>query len=286
MTSSRELTLRASRLRRASAPPVPTPDGGGPWVLEAQAISHTYPPARRHGSPVQALEDVSFAVRRGTFVALVGPSGCGKSTLLRILAGLIRPTRGQALLEGEPVTRPQRRIGLVFQQANLMPWRSVRDNIALPLELAGVPAAERAARADALITAVGLAGFADAFPAELSGGMAQRVAIARALISRPEVLLLDEPFAALDALTRERLSLDLLRVWAAHGQTILLVTHNISEAVLLADEILVMSARPGRIVAHVPVALPRPRTLEMLYSAELGRIAGQVRAAIAPGLIP
>ncbi len=281
MTSSREMTLATLTLRQPETRRT-APDGRGLPVLEAQAIGHDYPPARRGGMPVQALEGVSFAVPHGALVALVGPSGCGKTTLLRILAGLIRPTRGLALLEGEPVTRPQRRIGLVFQQANLMPWRNVRDNIALPLELAGVPAAERAAQADALLAGVGLTGFADAFPAELSGGMAQRVAIARALISRPEVLLLDEPFAALDALTRERLSLDLLRVWAAHGQTILLVTHNISEAVLLADEIVVMSARPGRIVDRVAVTLPRPRTLDMLYSAELGRIAGQVRAAIAP----
>lgn len=281
MTSSREATRPASALRQPETRPA-APDGG-PAVLEARAIGHDYPPGRRGGSPLQALDGVSFAVPRGAFVALVGPSGCGKTTLLRIMAGLIAPARGQALLEGEPVTRPQRRIGLVFQQANLMPWRSARDNIALPLELAGVPAAERAAQADALIASVGLAGFADAFPAELSGGMAQRVAIARALISRPEVLLLDEPFAALDALTRERLSLDLLRVWALHGQTIVLVTHNISEAVLLADEVLVMSARPGRIVDRAPVTLGRPRTLDMLYSAELGRIAGQVRAAIAPG---
>lgn len=249
-------------------------------VLEARGISHFFPANAYGGPPIRALEDIAFSIRRGAFVVLVGPSGCGKTTLLRILAGLIQPGEGQALLEGEPVAQPGRRLGVVFQQANLMPWRSVRANVSLPLELAGIPRAERAARADALIAHVGLTGFEEAFPAELSGGMAQRVAIARALISQPEVLLMDEPFAALDTLTRERLSLDLLRVWAAHRQTVLMVTHNISEAVLMADEILVMSPRPGRITQRVAVELPRPRALEMLYSPEVGQIAGQVRAAI------
>lgn len=266
-------------LRPESASP-PSPNGRE-VILEARGISHYFPANTYGGPPVCALEDVSFTVRRGAFVVLVGPSGCGKTTLLRILAGLIQPTEGQALLEGAPIVRPQRKLGVIFQQANLMPWRNVRANISLPLELAGVPREERAARAEALLESVGLAGFGDALPAELSGGMAQRVAIARALIARPEVLLMDEPFAALDALTRERLSLDLLRVWAAHRQTVLMVTHNISEAVLMADEILVMSPRPGHIEQHIPVPLPRPRTLEMLYSPAVGRIAGQVRAAIA-----
>ena len=260
------------------------PNGRGhasePGVLEARGISHYFPANTYGGPPVCALEDVSFSIRRGSFVVLVGPSGCGKTTLLRILAGLVLPSEGQALLDGEPNAHPQRRLGVVFQQANLMPWRSVRANVSLPLELAGVPQAERTERADALIEHVGLAGFEDAFPAELSGGMAQRVAIARALISRPEVLLMDEPFAALDALTRERLSLDLLRVWAARQQTVLMVTHNISEAVLMADEIVVMTPRPGRIEQRIPVDLPRPRTLDMLYSPGVGRIAGLVRAAI------
>ncbi len=250
-------------------------------VLQVQGLGRVF--SGNGSPPVTALEGVHFAVRRGSFVVLVGPSGCGKTTLLRLLAGLDRPDRGQALLDGEPIRQPQRRIGLIFQQANLMPWRTIRANVALPLELIGVPAGERRAQADRLIEQVGLAGFEDAYPVELSGGMAQRVAIARALIARPEVLLMDEPFAALDALTRERLSLDLLRVWATREQTILMVTHNIAEAVLLADEVLVMSARPGRIVARVAVTLPRPRRQDMLYSAELGRLSGQVRSAIEDG---
>ena len=231
-------------------------------------------------SPSARWTAVSFSVARGAFVVLVGPSGCGKTTLLRLLAGLDQPTQGRAVLDGVPISAPQRRIGLVFQQANLMPWRSVRENVSLPLALAGVPAGERRMRAGELIGMVGLSGFADAYPAELSGGMAQRVALARALVTRPEVLLMDEPFAALDALTRERLSLDILKVWAQTRQTIVMVTHNISEAVLLGDEVLVMGARPGRIVQRVPITLPRPRTLEMLYSPALGALGGQVRAAI------
>ncbi len=254
-------------------------------VLRAERIGHSFG-MNGSGHPVRALQDVTLDVRRGAFVALVGPSGCGKTTLLRLLAGLIRPTEGRALLDGTPITAPRRHIGVVFQQANLMPWRNVLDNITLPLELAGVPPDERRARAMPLIARIGLAGFAEAYPGELSGGMAQRVALARALISRPEVLLLDEPFAALDALTRERLIMDLLDVWKDTGQTILMVTHNINEAVLLADEVLVMSPRPGRIVARVPVTLPRPRALEMLYSPELGALAGQVRTAIESGSTP
>jgi NitT/TauT family transport system ATP-binding protein len=249
-------------------------------ILRAERLGMTFDANGSGGFPVQALADVSFSVARGTFAVLVGPSGCGKTTLLRLLAGLDQPTQGRAVLDGAPISAPQRRIGLVFQQANLMPWRSVRDNISLPLALAGIPAGERRSRAQELIGMVGLAGFEDAYPAEISGGMAQRVALARALITRPEVLLMDEPFAALDALTRERLSLDILAVWAQTRQTIVMVTHNISEAVLLADEVLVMSARPGRIVERVPVTLPRPRTLDMLYSPALGALAGQVRTAI------
>lgn len=249
-------------------------------VLRTERIGHTYTMNGSSGQTVETLRNVSFDVHKGAFVALVGPSGCGKTTLLRLLAGLLHPTEGRAYLDEKPISGPQRRIGVVFQQANLMPWRNTQANIMLPLELAGVPKLERHERAQALIEQVGLSGFENAFPAELSGGMAQRVAIARALVSRPEVLLLDEPFASLDALTRERLSLDLLKVWADTGQTILMVTHNINEAVLLADKVLVMSPRPGRIVARVAVTLPRPRALDMLYNPLLGTLATKVRAAI------
>ncbi|HMM29843.1 MAG TPA: ABC transporter ATP-binding protein, partial [Aggregatilineaceae bacterium] len=234
----------------------------GAPILAADEISHVY----RNGSgEVRALDDVSLSLPAESFTCLVGPSGCGKSTLLRILAGLIAPAEGRVLLDGQPITAPQRRIGVVFQQANLMPWRTVAANLSLPLELAHAPGEEIRRRTEAMLDLVGLAGFAEAYPAGLSGGMAQRVAIGRALIHDPEVLLLDEPFGALDALTREQMSGELLRIWARHRKTVLMVTHSIPEAVLLADRVLVMSPRPGQIIGDVPIPLPRPRSLDLLH---------------------
>jgi NitT/TauT family transport system ATP-binding protein len=214
------------------------------------------------------------------FVCLVGPSGCGKSTLLHILSGLLPPTSGMVMLDDEPVTRPRRRIGYVFQQANLMPWRTVLDNVALPLELIGHPRDQREAAAREMISLVGLDGFDSTYPDDLSGGMAQRVAIARALVARPEVLLLDEPFGALDALTRDLLAGELLRIWEAIHGTVLMVTHSIPEAVLLADRVLVMSPRPGHIDAAFTVDLPRPRTADVLHSPAAGDLARAIRGAI------
>jgi NitT/TauT family transport system ATP-binding protein len=246
-------------------------------ILAAQGVSHIY--AGANGG-THALERVSLGVSRHEFVAVVGPSGCGKSTLLRILSGLLVPTRGLVTLDGEPVTRPRRRIGHVFQKANLMPWRSVRQNVELPLELAGQPSGQRAEAAREVLALVGLEGFEGAYPSELSGGMEQRVAIARALVHQPEVLLLDEPFGALDAITRERMGLELLRIRDASRKTVVMVTHNIGEAAFLADRVLVMSPRPGHIRAAFDVPLPRPRTLDMLYCDETGRLSAQIRAAI------
>jgi NitT/TauT family transport system ATP-binding protein len=197
-----------------------------------------------------------------------------------VLAGLQRPTQGQALLNNTVISEPSRQVGLMFQDANLMPWRTVLDNIALPLELAGVPKEQRYAAVHELLPVLGLDEFAGAFPGELSGGMAQRVAIGRVVIQRPDVLLLDEPFGALDALTREQISFDLLSIWARQRQTVLMVTHDIREAVLLADRVLVMSRRPGQIIADVPVSLRRPRQLEDVYTDALNQTAKQVRAAI------
>lgn len=248
-------------------------------ILAAESISHIY---RGPSGEVSALDNVSLHLPRESFICLVGPSGCGKSTLLRILAGLQRPLKGQVLLDDQPITHAQRRIGVVFQKANLMPWRTVYENLALPLELARLPADEQAQRTQAMLELTGLDGFADAYPAELSGGMAQRVAIGRALIHYPEVLLLDEPFGALDALTREQMSEELLRIWAKYRKTVLMVTHSIPEAVLLADRVLVMSPRPGRIVADVEIPLQRPRSLDLLHRPDFVALTERLRHSIRP----
>ncbi len=250
-------------------------EGRGP-VMSVEHVSHTY----SRGQPIEALRDVSFEVKPQEFLCLVGPSGCGKSTLLRLMAGLLLPSSGTICLDGQPLTGPRRQVGIVFQKANLMPWRSVRENVVLPLELAHVPHEEAQRRADELIGLVGLGGFERSRPRDLSGGMEQRVAIARALVHDPEILLLDEPFGALDAMTRERMSIELLRIWEASRKTVVMVTHNIQEAVFLADRVLVLTARPGHVRASFDVPLPRPRDIAVQYSLLFGELAGQVRAAI------
>jgi NitT/TauT family transport system ATP-binding protein len=214
-------------------------------------------------------------------VAIVGPNGCGKSTLLRVVSGLLPPDRGTVLSFGSSVAGVDPRVGLVFQEPRLLPWRTVLQNVALPLELAGVARVECEARAREVLTLTDLASFAGAMPRQLSGGMAQRAALARALAPRPDVLLLDEPFSALDAMTRERLDAELLDLWSRTGTTIVLVTHSISEAVFLADRVLVMSPRPGRIVAEVAVTAPRPRRLSGGDAATFGRAADEVRTVLA-----
>jgi NitT/TauT family transport system ATP-binding protein len=258
-------------------------------ALRVEHLSHVYDD---HNGHVEALDDISFEIAPGEFVCIVGPSGSGKSTLLRSLAGLTPPQAGRVWLNDQLVESPVRSIGFVFQKANLMPWRSVYDNIALPLELAGVAASEIDRRTCDLIDLVGLNGFAQAYPHGLSGGMEQRVAIARALIHQPALLLLDEPFGALDALTRERMALELTRIWAARNSsaarntgvaqktTVVMVTHSIQEAVFLSDRVLVMTDRPGRIARDVAVTLPRPRQSNVLQTETFADLAGQVRAAI------
>ncbi len=232
------------------------------------------------GDELPALGPITLTVETGTFVSLVGPSGCGKSTLIRILAGLQAPRQGEAYLDDQLITEPMAGVAMMFQDANLMPWRTVRDNIALPLELAGVDQPRRYAAVETLLPALGLVDFALAYPGELSGGMAQRAALGRVLIQEPALLLLDEPFGALDALTREQISFDLLRMWARHKPTVLMVTHDINEAVLLSDRVLVMTPRPGQLAADVPVHLPRPRALSDIYTDAFAQIARQVRSAI------
>jgi len=225
---------------------------------------------------LRALEAASFEVYPQEFVCVLGPSGSGKSTLLRVLAGLIPPHAGQVDFgDGH-----QPRIGMVFQQSNLMPWRSALDNITLPLELQGMDRRAARARAQEFIALVGLSGFEQAWPRDLSGGMAQRVAIARALIHDPDLLLLDEPFGSLDALTRERMWMELSRIWQARRKTVIMVTHSISEALFLSDRVLVLTQRPGRVKLDLKVDLPRPRLEEMRYTAHFGKLAKKLKEAI------
>jgi NitT/TauT family transport system ATP-binding protein len=247
-------------------------------VLIAKNIGKSFP----NGSgDLVAVEDVSFTVMSQEFMCVVGPSGCGKTTLLKLLAGLLEPSRGEISFEGERLVKPKSKIGFVFQEANLMPWRTVHDNIALPLELRGIAIEEIESRTKSLIQLVGLETFENNLPRDLSGGMAQRVAIARALIHNPDLLLLDEPFGALDALTRERMGSELMRIWSARRVTVVMVTHSISEAVLLSDRIIVLSSRPGTVCLDLPNPLPRPRDLEMTHTETFGRLAHMVRQAIA-----
>ena len=229
---------------------------------------------------LRALQDVTFSVCPQEFVCVLGPSGSGKTTLLRILAGLLSPTQGQVTLHGEELRGPRRGVGFVFQRANLMPWRTVLENITLPLELQGMPRPEYMERAQDLVELVGLQGFEDSLPRDLSGGMAQRVAIARALVHDPDVLLLDEPFGSLDALTREHMGMELLRIWQARRKTVIMVTHSIPEALFLADRVLVLTPRPGRLRLDLCVDLPRPRDEEILYTTAFGELAHRLRDAI------
>jgi NitT/TauT family transport system ATP-binding protein len=247
-------------------------------TLRAHQIEVSYPGG--DGSLLPALGPVSFSVPAGQFMCLMGPSGCGKSTLIRVFAGLQPPTSGNALAGKDIIREPSLNVGLMFQDATLMPWRTVLENIALPLELAGVPRQQRFQAASSLLPMLGLEAFAGHYPASLSGGMAQRTALGRVLAQKPGVLLLDEPFGALDAMTREQISLDLLNIWQAERQTILMVTHDVQEAVFLADRVLVMSRRPGQIIADVEVMLPRPRTVDMIYSIQFGSIARELRQLI------
>src|SRR3989304_1213443 len=241
-------------------------------VLVVSSLEATFP---GEDGGLRALVDVSFEVCQSQFVCILGPSGSGKSTLLRVLAGVLEPTSGSVYFKGGPP-----RIGFVFQQSNLMPWRSVLDNIRLPLELEGADAESARMRSQELIELVGLEGFENSWPHDLSGGMAQRVAIARALVHDPDILLLDEPFGSLDALTRERMGFELLRIWQLRQKTVIMVTHSISEALFLADEVLVLSQRPGSIKMSLKVDLPRPRLEEMRYTADFGRQVRLLKGAI------
>jgi NitT/TauT family transport system ATP-binding protein len=247
-------------------------------ILTADAISVVYP------NGVEALRRFSLHVERGEFVTIVGPSGCGKSTLLRVIAGLLPPTSGHVTLEGEVITRPSDHVSMLFQEPALLPWRTVTQNVHLPFEV-GVwhgrlaqSAADQSTLTEHMIDLVGLRGFERAYPRELSGGMAQRAALARALITQPPVLLLDEPFGALDALTRESLTGTLEGIWRAARTTGLMVTHSIREAIFLADRVVISSSRPGEVAGVVPIDLPRPRSWEMESWPEFAARKREIRA--------
>lgn len=238
--------------------------------IQAQNITLSFRPKNR-GS-VTALKDFSLEVGRGEFVSIVGPSGCGKSSFLNILLGLIKPDSGEIHLNGIRITGPGQERAMVFQEFGLLPWRTVTANVELGLELKGVPAAQRAERATELIKLVGLKDFASHYPHELSGGMKQRVGLARALATEPEVLLMDEPFAALDAQTRDLMQMELLQIWEHTKKTVLFVTHSIEEAAYLSDRVIVMTARPGRTKDTLKIDLPRPRDYEMRLTPKFNEI--------------
>ncbi|MDQ7820531.1 MAG: ABC transporter ATP-binding protein [Armatimonadota bacterium] len=235
------------------------------YAVEVDHLEVTY---WSPSGPVAALAGVSLSVRSGEFVSILGPSGCGKSTLLLAVAGLLQPTRGHVRVDGKPVQGPVREIGMVFQDHLLLDWRTVLDNVLLQIDLRGLSRSAFLPSARALLGRMGLRGFETKYPFELSGGMRQRVAIARAIIHNPRLLLMDEPFGALDALTREQIRVDLERLWMEWRNTVLFVTHDIAEAILLGDRVVIMTSRPGRLADIVPVSLPRPRTADILARPE------------------
>jgi len=254
-------------------------------AIEVAQLTHVYGGREGQGEgQVPALEDISLNVGAGRFVVIVGPSGCGKTSLLMMMAGLRHQSSGTISIQGAPITAPDpNRVGVVFQEASLFPWLTALDNIAFPLTLRGAPHAERQQRADAMLNLVGLSGFGARYPHELSGGMKQRVSIARGLVQDPPVLLMDEPFAALDEQTRMTMGHELLRIWSQTAKTVVFVTHSLTEAVYLADEVLVMSARPGRIIDRIAINLPRPRSYEMMGTETFGRLRDRIWQQIRKG---
>jgi len=249
-------------------------------IISVRQLSLRY---GRGESGVLALSDISFSVGDGEFIAVVGPSGCGKSTLLKILAGLLPQTAGEANLKGSPIEGPRRDIGVVFQSPVLFPWRTVLGNTMLPADVQRLDKEEMRKRALELIKLVGLSGFEGRYPRELSGGMQQRVGIVRALIHDPTILLMDEPFGALDAMTRESMNVELQRIWMERRKTVLFITHSTAEAVYLADRVIVMTPRPGKIGDEFEVDLPRPRELDVMNTEAFGAYVKRVRAALNPG---
>lgn len=245
------------------------------------SVSHavvTFP--SNDGGILTAVGPVSFDVEAGSFVTLLGPSGSGKSTIIRAIAGLQALISGTITINDDDIVEPHDSVGMMFQDATLMPWRTVNDNIGLPLEINALPKAKREQAVHNILPLLGLEDFGLSYPGELSGGMAQRVSLGRALIQRPDILLLDEPFGALDAFTREKISMDLLDIWAQYQQTVIMVTHDINEAVLLSDRVLILSRRPGHVIADIDVTLDRPRKVDVIYTQPFIEIARAVRRAI------
>jgi len=271
----RELPARAPAPVLAAVPAAPLPAPTGQVRLERVGIRFG-----RGATAVEAVRGVDLSLAAGEFVSIVGPSGCGKSTLLNVVAGFTRPSEGHARLDGEEITGPGPDRGVVFQQYSLFPWLTVRGNVEYGLRARGLPRAERTRVADDLLARCGLSAFARHYPEQLSGGMRQRVGIVRALANEPRVLLLDEPFGALDAQTREVMQALLLDIWQRFRTTVLFITHDIEEAVFLSDRVCAMSARPGRILADLPVPLPRPRDHDMTRTGDGARLVGELRSLI------
>jgi NitT/TauT family transport system ATP-binding protein len=246
-------------------------------AIDIARVSQTY---LSENGPISALQDVNLTVRRGEFVALLGKSGCGKSTLLKMIGGLLAPSEGKVVVDGEAIRGPTRKIGYVFQTPVLLRWRTVIDNVLLPVEVFRWDTAKYRKRAQELLEMVHLKGFENKWPHQLSGGMQQRVALARCLIFDPEVLLMDEPFGALDAITREQMNLELLRVWEQSGKTVIFVTHDINEALFLADRVVLMGGRPGTVSIDTQVPVKRPRQLDEAFGAECGPLRRQLRQAM------
>jgi NitT/TauT family transport system ATP-binding protein len=252
----------------------PRADDAAPFI-QVENIAKRY--ASRSGESINAIEQISLDVPRGGFISLVGPSGCGKSTLLKMIGRLLPPSSGVIRYRNIPQGEVRPRLGVVFQESLLLPWRSILDNIMLPIDVMGLDRKSGADRARELMKMVGLAGFEKKYPFELSGGMQQRAAIARALASDPELLLMDEPFGALDALTREQMAGELQAIWSRTRKTVVFVTHSISEAVYLSDRVVVLSGRPSRIMDNITIDLPRPRSLDMMSNPDFGRYASHIR---------
>ena len=246
-----------------------------PLLLDARGLRKQYD--TREGARITALEEVSVSLADGEFVSVVGPSGCGKSTMMKLIAGIVKPSAGEIIYRGQVVTRAQRGMGVVFQSPVLLPWLTVLENVLVPIRVLRLDRAPAIARARELLELVGLTGFESKYPSELSGGMQQRVGIVRSLIHDPGLLLMDEPFGALDALTRERMSLALQRIWLANRKTVFFITHSILEAVFLSDRVIVMSARPGRILQEFTIPFPRPRDFDLTSTAEFGDFAREIR---------